>query len=209
LNAVIKTWWLPSHIPAGDRLLAFVERRQPLLIRFPKFFSESWIDDLIAGLKLDIPEHYDVSNAGSDARFHRIMIRQLISEDEVAAVADDLIAAARQFSIDAAGLAHEIARVNGIEPDDLARRASALDAAPTGWMLEPHGRHLRCTHQESGQEIGITLAGGGFGMLDAEFFCRYLETTPGLGLAPEFIEPAADMQRAFDMLERRGMLKGC
>lgn len=202
-----KTWLLPSKIPDVHQLLCFVQRDRPLLIRFPSLHSQDWVDELLAWLKEELPEHYTAFDAGSTSLFHRLTVMQLISEDEVLAVADALTAAARQFAADASRLARIVAETNGIEPEQLAEQAFVLDESPPGWELFPHGRHLRCTDSENGQEIEIFLADGGFGMLDAEFFCRYLETTPGLSLPESFTDPYADMQRAFDILEKRAVFK--
>ncbi|NWF37503.1 hypothetical protein [Mariprofundus sp. KV] len=205
---VTKTWFSPSKIPSGDRLIPFISREKPLMIRFPALFSARLVEDHINWLKEELPEHYEVVDAGSTSMFHRITIAQLISEDEVMAVADALVAAAIRFARDATELAYRVAEANGIEADALAEHMFTLDHSPEGWDLFPHGKHLRCSDLESGQEVEISLAGNGFAMLDAEFFCRYLETTPGFELPEQFLDPAADMERAFDILERNGKFRG-
>lgn len=207
-NMQIKTWWLPSSIPSGDRLLPSISRQTPLMVRFPLLFSEDWREDLIGWFREELPEHFEVSSAGSSSLFHQIMISQLISEDEVMAEADALVHAARRFAVDANRLAYSVADANGIDPAELPARMFQLEHVPEEWELFPHGAHLCGTHLETGQEIEISMDSGGFAMLDAEFFCRYLETTPGLELPPTFIDPASDMQRAFDILEKNGKFRG-
>jgi len=207
-ETVTKTWLSPSKVPSGDRLIPFISREKSLMIRFPAMFSARLVEDHINWLKEEVPENYEVFDAGSTTMFHRITIIQLISEEEVMAVADDLIAAARRFAKDATQLAYMVAEANGIEADMLAKHMFTLEQSPDGWELFPHGKHLRCTDLESGQEIEISLAGNGFAMLDAEFFCRYLESTPDLELPDTFVEPQADMARAFDILEHNGKFRG-
>jgi len=207
-ETVTKTWLSPSKIPAGDRLIPLISRDTALMIRFPAVFSARLVEDHIGWLIEELPEHYDVFDAGSTSMFHRITITQKISEDEVMDEADALVHAAKRFAVDANRLAYAIAEANAIDPGQLANRMFHLEQSPAGWELFPHGAHLRGTNLDTGQEIEISLGTGGFAMLDAEFFCRYLETTPGFKLPDSFIEPVADMNRAFDILEKNGKFRG-
>lgn len=206
-DANTKFYFAPFMIPPGGQLCLWVERDRPLTLFFSSLFSRKSLITIIDRLNEELPDEYDAYDPGSSAFFHRIAIVRMISEDEVLAIADKLVAAARRFAMVATKLAHAIADMNGLSPEALCRNAYALENVPEGWELFPHGEHIRCTHLASGQQVEISLGSAGFGVLDPEFFCRFLETTPGLGLPDVFADPCSDMERAFDILEKHGRFR--
>ncbi|HEX8913523.1 MAG TPA: hypothetical protein VF796_14285 [Humisphaera sp.] len=161
----------------------------------------------------------------------------VISEAEVLAHSDPLVDAARHFRGIAEDLMERLARRFGVPVgafSDIRRRPWARPARP-GWrralaLLVPgrsrrgnlqrgdvdrewtycfHGYQCAFASRSTGQVLDVELGyGDEFGVLDPQFFTRYLETTARCdALRRLFRDDYHDPAKAIDVLARHGHLR--
>jgi hypothetical protein len=159
---------------------------------------------------------YTVFDSGSG-----VTIKKVISEEEVLAKADAIVAAAAQFRRTAAGLMDRLARrlriplevFFGLGYWPLLRRGWFKDRwrgrLDSHWSYGFHGHECGFRDHHTGQDVEVILGfQGEFGVLDPFFFARFVATTTGLEkVAALFKDGFHDPLRALEVLEREGRLK--
>jgi hypothetical protein len=174
----------------------------------PKLWSGSSLAALVNRLKGELPENYKVFDASSMGDWRRVTVMEVISREEVLAIAPLLLDAARKFRADAHLLAYELAEINGVSISELSSIEGKFILCPAGWKVFRHGIHYCFRHGTTGQVVEVCFVfGTEFGVLDPYFFYQYMATRQGIGVPKKIVEPYNDTERAMALLEANGSLK--
>ena len=207
-NPTRKTCLAPWLVPNGKHLRRLITRGRHLVLQFPKLWSDSLLSGLTTRLQAELPENYQVFNAGTFSRWKCVTVMEVISREEVSEISPVLLTAARRFREDANSLARELAKLNGIRLDDLSPHDSDITIFPENWDVYSHGNHFCFTHRTTKQVIEIcTMYGDEFGVLDPYFLHQYMAMTKGLWVPKQIVEPYHDTCRAMELLEANGSLR--
>lgn len=198
----------PWFVPRGEHLRKKIVRGRHLVLHFPKLLNESSLAALLNKLREELPENYEVFDAGTMRDSKRVTVMEVISKEEVSSLAPLLLTAARSFRADADLLAHQLAELNGVPVSELFAQGKNITIFPKGWEVCRHGIHDCFTHQLTGQQVEVCVVfGTEFGVLDPYFFYQYMATTQGIGAPKQLVEPYHDTRRALEFLEANGSLK--
>lgn len=202
-----KRYLAPLLVPQGARLRNRIVRGKHLLVHIPKFWSDSALAAVVNRLSGELPENYEVFDAGAIGHWKRVTVMEVISKDEVLTIAPTFLGAARRFRAEARELAHQLAELNGVPASQLLEHSKNCTVYPEGWDAFRHGIHYCFTHRETGRQIEVCISfGEEFGVLDPYFFYQYMTTTQGIGVPQQIVEPYHDTRRAMQLLEANGSL---
>lgn len=149
-----------------------------------------------------------------------VTIKKVISEEDILAEADAIVAAAAQFRRAATGLMDRLSRrldipleaFDDLEHRPLLRRGWFRDRwrgrLDCRWSYGFHGHECGFRDRFTSQAVEVKLGfPGEFGVLDPFFFARFVATTTGLEkVAALFKDGFHDPLRALEVLERKGQL---
>jgi hypothetical protein len=198
-------------LPSPRELSARADGQSHVVLHLPPGSDAAAVVD---GLKGKLSDELRVFVSGEDC----VTIKRVISEAVVVENADAICAAAREFRRVANQLmARLVAKLNiprAVYTTDPLLRVT-LGERGAGWLglswrYGFHGMECRFKNRWSGQVVEVRLGfGDEFGVLDPYFFHIFLRTTRRLApVAALFKDSFHDPDRAFEILERRGRLKG-
>lgn len=205
-----RRFYYPSFaaLPSVEEILRDLDRQHHVVLQFPAKY-EARKQTLIRYLRIRLPENCSIFNSGNSSERTWVTVKQVISRPELQAIESVLIDAARLFRRTAHLLARELAAFNGVPAEELWEHRERLRPFPGDWTIAHHGGHQCFKNRKTGQTVEVSMwFGDEFGVLDPEFFCTFLRTTPGLDCPVEIIDHYHDAARALDYLKGRGLLTG-
>lgn len=234
----------PEEVPSVEEILRFADgKRHVVLVLTATPENKAAKPQIIERLARALPDHRVFDSGGQISRplpprgglrrwlgllrlraINRagpttwITIIKVISQSDVLAHADLIVAAAREFRATARALMTRLAGHLGVPLEAFADplfRMTYEPGAPQprgdlgdGWEFWFHGFECRFTNRITGQNVEVKLGYlNEFGVLDPWFFAHYLSSTPGMEVVralfeDDFHNPA----RALEVLEQHGHL---
>jgi len=211
---IVSSHTLTTRELTGDFLQRLVEELRPLLPNHSIFDAGGIYDPEARKNVLQLPVGARISGTS------RLSLLRVVSEEEVLAHADALVQAAQRFRQIATELAGRLASKLNVSLEAFSNQefewdfdcdsscddcATALDEEWTYWF---HGCECLFSSAKTGAYVEIILGfGDEFGVLDPYFFAKFLQSIPEFRpLAQQFQHEYHDTARAFEILEKHGML---
>jgi len=194
-----------GSVPTAEAIAKLACKGQHVVLKFSGASPDSAMNEVGEKLASALPDHSVFCSGVS-----QLTVLPVIAASEVLALADDLVAAARDFRITARALCLSLAQKLELQPDALLdvdedRTSGELDA---DWTYYVHGSGCCFEHQITGQRLDVVLSfGAEFGVLDPFFFHCFLATTKRYRpLAAALTEDFHDTRRALSVLAAAGRL---
>ena len=205
-----------DDLPTSQQLRDAVATRLCGIVYFAKWLNSGDKARCVEAIEAAL-SGYKV-NAGSPVfGYDSIHFERVLERDAILIRAPELIESAREFKRLATELSHRLAAKLGIEATVFSECGRMLPASISReqrgslddeWSYCFHGFQCGFRHRQSGQDVDVEFGfRDEFGVLDAAFWLRFLQTTPRyFHLADWLTLGYADAKRMMDVLIDAGLL---
>lgn len=205
-----------NDLPSPQQLREAVATRLQGILLFSRWLNVSERARCVEAVRAALPGCW-VNSTKPDLGFDSVYFTRVLSREEILANADELMESAREFRVLATQLCAQLAALIGISTRELAahaqyqlpqNRIEQRGSLNDEWSYCFHGFQCGFTHKESGQSLDVEFGfGDEFGVLDAWFWLRFLQTTPRYALLGRWLALGyGDAKTMLDSLYEAGYL---